>query len=33
MFWCFRQPELLSALDEAGAILGTEKRLGLMEAS
>lgn len=33
MFWCFRQPELLTALEEAGAILGTEKRLGLMEAS
>jgi hypothetical protein len=33
MFWCFRQPELLSVLEEAGAMLATEKRLGLIEAS
>jgi len=33
IFWCFQQAELLSALEDKGAILGTEKRLGFIEAS
>lgn len=33
IFWCFQQRELLSALEQEGAILGSEKHLGYFEAS